>query len=507
MTTTATRRKIASRPTPPSLRRLFLVDFLDLPAATGVPGARWERFQIAHLDDPGTFRAENKSRQIAWSWLSAAEAVADALADLYGEPPRDSIFVSINQTEAAEKVRYARHIYESLAANPELAGKLPPLVRDSVLSVEFANGARLDSLPARPPRGRARANVYIDEFAHIREDEAIYTAALPIISKGGRLRIGSSPFGASGRFWEIMTEAIRQYPGYRRRITPWWETYSFCTAPAAARVQARRLDTGARVAMYGNDRIKAIYANMPIEDFQQEYECAFVDESRSFFAWEEIRSVTHAELYSESTTTRGAAIDGALQAIRNLAAAIRRGHAEPVMSAGFDVGRTRNTSELVIAGMTTAGDYPIRAVLTLDATPYDAQRDVLSAALAELPILRLWIDRNGIGSQIAEEMEAHAPAVAQGAQFTVTSKQLWATTAKRLIQQGRVKLPAQRDLAYQLHSIKRLIGAGRQSIFDTESNEKHHADKAWALFLALAAAEAGHTAPDPAALSGLFDYV
>lgn len=503
--TTTTRRRL--RPPPPSLRRLFLVDFLDLPAATSVTGARWERFQIAHLDDSGTFRAENKSRQIAWSWLTAAEAVADALADLYGEPPRDSIFVSINQTEAAEKVRYARHIYETLAANPELAGKLPPLVRDSVLSMEFANGARLDSLPARPPRGRARANVYIDEFAHIRDDEAIYTAALPIISKGGRLRIGSSPFGASGRFWEIMTEAIRQYPGYHRSVTPWWATYSFCVNPVAARRSAPHLDTSARVATFGNERIAAIFANMPIEDFQQEYECVFVDESRSFFSWEEIRSATHADLYAEIVITRGVAIGAALTAIRQLAAACRRGHAEQVMCAGFDVGRTRNTSELVIAGMTTAGDYPIRAVITLDATPYDAQRDVLTAALAELPILRLWIDRNGIGSQIAEEMEAHAPAIAMGAQFTVTSKQLWATTAKRLIQQNRVKLPAQRDLAYQMHSIKRLLGAGRQSIFDTESNEKHHADKAWALFLALAAAEAGRSAPDPAALAAMFEHV
>ena len=35
----------------PSLRRLFLVDFLDLEEATGVPGARWEFFQLDHLDD------------------------------------------------------------------------------------------------------------------------------------------------------------------------------------------------------------------------------------------------------------------------------------------------------------------------------------------------------------------------------------------------------------------------------------------------------------------------
>ena len=494
------RRRIAS------LRRLFLVDHLDLQQATGVADARWEFFQIDHLDDESAFRIENKSRQIAWSWVSAAEATVDALAHLYGDTPRDSVFVSINQTEAAEKIRYARHIYEVLAQHPDLAPRLPALERDSVFSLEFSNGARLDSLPARPPRGRARANVYVDEFAHIRDDEAIYTAALPIISKGGRLRIGSSPFGAAGRFWEIVTQAIRPYPGYTRHQTPWWETYSFSADPHAARRHAPALDTAARVARFGNQRIAVIFANMPLDDFRQEYECAFVDEARSFFSWEELRAVTAPDLYAEISSTRGAAIDAALTAIRQLAQAIRQGRAEPVMAAGFDVGRTRNTSELVVAGLSTAGDYPIRANISLDNTPYDAQADVLRYALAELPILRLWIDRNGIGSQLAEELERHAPGIASGAQFTVQAKQLWATTAKRLIQQGRVKLPADLDLAYQIHSIKRLISAGKQSIFDTETNEKHHADKAWALFLALAAADAGSNQPSADELAGLFEY-
>lgn len=503
--TPATARRITRQP--PSLRRLFLVDFLDMEAATGVSGARWEAFQLAHLDDDGTFRIENKSRQIAWSWLSAAEAIADAAgASITGTPPRDSIFVSINQNEAAEKIRYARRIYETLAANPALAGALPALTTDNALALGFSNGARLESMPARPPRGRARSNVYLDEFAHVRDDAQIYTAALPIISKGGRLRIGSSPFGAAGRFWEIMTEAIQQYPGYTRRVTPWWVTYAFCTDPPTARRMAPAMDTAARVARFGNQRIRMILANMPIEDFQQEYEAAFVDETRSYFTWEEIRAATPAQHYAEIASSRGAAVDAALTAIRQLAAAIRRGHAETTLAAGYDVGRTRNTSELVIVGLATTGAYPVRAVITLDECPYDAQIAVLSYALQELPIFRLWIDRNGIGSQLAEEMERNAPAQAAGVAFTVQSKQAWATTAKRLIQQSRTQLPASRDLAYQIHSIRKLIGAGKQNIFDTEQNDKHHADKAWSLFLALSAADAGNAQATPDALADLFGW-
>ena len=151
----------------PSWRRAFLIDNLDLIDATGVTDARWEAFQIDHLDDEKTFRIETKSRQIAWSWISAAEAVAEAHADLWGDQPRDSIFVSIKTEEAAEKIRYARRIYDSLKERSPIGSSMHRITRDGQLHLEFSNGARLNSLPAVPPRGRARANVYLDEFAHV----------------------------------------------------------------------------------------------------------------------------------------------------------------------------------------------------------------------------------------------------------------------------------------------------------------------------------------------------
>ena len=491
---------------PATMRRMFLVDHLDLAAASGVEDARWEYFQIDHLDDPGTFRVENKSRQIAWSWLIAAEAIADAHADLWGEQPRDSVFVSINLQEAAEKIRYARRIYETLCERAAIGCDLHPLERDSTLNLEFANGARLTSLPARPPRGRARSNVYLDEFAHPRDDRAIYTAALPIISKGGRLRIGSSPFGAAGMFWEIYAQALRPYPGFARKATPWWEVFAFCTNPPEARRLAPGLATAARVARWGNARIQAIFANMIAEDFQQEYECAFVDETRSYFTWEEIGQAQQPEMVCEVAACAGGDIGPALAAIDALARHITRGAAEDVLTGGYDVGRTRDTSELLIAGLSTAGSYPLRLMITLDRTPYDQQKAVILYALERLPLLRLWIDRNGIGNQLAEEMERAWPAVAQGVAFTAASKQFWATTAKRLLQQHRVLLPAHRDLAYQIHSIRKLIGAGKLNVFEVDANEKHHADKAWALFLALSAAEAGKTQPQAEELGAAFAY-
>ena len=460
-----------------SERAEFLLDNLDLPAASGVDDARFEHFQLALWSDDSTFRTEVKSRQIAWSFAAAADGLADAILD-----GRDAIFVSINQEEAQEKIRYAKRIHECLM----LSG-LPRMVRDSLTNVELANGARLTSLPARPPRGRARANVYLDEFAHVRLDREIYTAALPITSKGGRIRIGSSPMGASGVYWEVQTESLRRYPGYRRKSTPWWEVQSFCTSVREARRLAPAMPTQHRVDLFGNDRIKAIFANMPLEDFRQEYECEFVDETTAWITWDEIKAASTSDHTWSHGTARGKDLAPAMAAIDELAGMVERGEVEPAFAGGMDIGRTRNTSELYLVGLSAAESYPLRLAVTLDGVEFDDQEAVALHALARLPVTRLLIDRTGMGMQLAENMRRSRPERVIGVNFTNASKALWATDAKMLIQQGKTPLPADRDLAYQIHSIKKIVTASKNLSFDTGHSEKHHADKFWAWALALAA--------------------
>ena len=463
-------------------RALFLVENLDLPAATGVDDARWEQFQLAHLNDDSTFRIENKSRQIAWSWTVAAEGVAEAL--LYGQ---SSAYVSINLVEAKEKIRYARLVYETL---PRLT-RMPRLTRDNELGLEFDNGARLLSLPATPPRGKSRMNVYLDEFAHVQHDRQIYTAAMPIISKGGRLRVGSSPLGASGVFWEIYAEGLRTYPGYGRKHTPWWEVQAFCEDVAVALQEAPKMLTAQRVARFGRPRIQAMYDNMPQDDFRQEYECEFVDETSAWITWDEIRAVQDPRLRCWMVSGKDAGLD----AIAEMARGVPLGHVELVFAGGVDVGRTRNTTEIYLVGLSPTNTYPLRLAISLDNTDFDDQLTVLAHLLRSLPIVALQIDQNGIGRNLAESVARVAPGKAQGVDFTNATKALWATDVKMLIQQHKTPIPPDRDLAYQIHSIKRKVTPSKNLVFDTDANEKHHADRFWAWALALNAAYALGSGP------------
>lgn len=476
-------------------RAEFLIDNLDLPAAAGVSDAVWEHFQIAHLSDDSLFRIERKSRQIAWSFLSAAEAVADAILN-----QRDSLFGSINLEEAKEKIRYARAVYENLNISD-----LPRLIIENQLELEFETGVRLTSFPSKPIRGRPRSNVYLDEFAHVQRDRQIYKGSLPVISKGGRIRIGSSPLGASGLFWEIFAEPMQKYPDYQRKTTPWWEVAAFSNDPAKARTRAPAMQSFERLEYFGKDRIKAIFANMPLEDFQQEFECVFVDESTAWISWREIAANQNAELVFRAATVRDDQIGDCFAMIDEVAALACAGKIEAQLAVGGDIGRTRNASEFFAIGLGQSGQFPLRLALTLNNCSFEAQESVLKHLFKSLPVVGGFLDQNGLGRNLAENLMREFPYKVRGVDFTNESKKLWASDVKMLFQKQVVPIPIDRDLAYQIHSIKKIVSPAKNLIFDTARNEKHHADKFWALALALAAARREWLVDDPAAV-GSFSF-
>lgn len=417
--------------------------------------------------------------------MTAAEAVASSILT-----PRDlNVFVSINQDEAREKIRYAKLVMEALDAHVR-----PALTIDNSFELEFDNGSRLVSHPCRPVRGKPRANIYLDEFAHYAKDKDIYKSALPAATRGGRIRIGSSPLGAKGVFWEIFSQRMRPYPGYVRDLAPWWVVKALCNDLPAARQLAPGMATNERMERFGTVRIREIYDNLHLEDFQQEYECAFIDESTAWITWEEIKLNQAQDQSGEFLCWRAKNVDEAFVAIDQVAGAIRNRKIEGALAGGMDVGRRRDLSEIFFVGKTTTGQMPLRLMISLGTTPFESQKAVADACLERLPVTQMLIDQNGLGMQIAEQLMARHRSRVQGVDFTNASKELWAVELKVQMQRGNAPIPADRDLAYQLHSIKKTTTAAKNSVFDTSAGETHHADKFWALALALWAARAAQPA-------------
>ena len=464
-----------------TLKAQFAVDFIDLPQAAHNDDAVWENFQIAFLNNQSRFGIDVKSRQIAWSFTAAVDAFSDSRID----PGWPHVFVSINMDEATEKIRYLKSIWEAT----DLPAR-PKIVRDAATYIEFDDGSRFISHPCRPVRGKAGTRVYLDEMAHYRLglDRQIYLAALPASVKGsGYIRIGSSPLGASGMFWEIATESMKKWAGFdgHRMFIPWWEIRALCVDTKTAKLLAPAMLTQERVAMFGNSAIKEIFENMFLEDFQQEFECAWMDEATAWISWEIIKGITDENLLH----FKAASVDEALALIPRIMDAMQAGKMEDVLCGGMDIGRKHDKTEFYILGKGTLGHLPVRAMITLSNVKYDDQQECFRQIISRLPFTQVLIDQNGIGAQLAENLTGTGKA--QGVNFTNETKELWAVHARLEAERGHSPIPADRELAYQIHSIKKHITASKNNVFDTERNAKHHADKFWAWALGLYAGSGG----------------
>lgn len=461
-------------------RTSFLVRYLNLPEASNISDAVWEKFQLDELNNDSMFAIERKCRQVGWSFLIAMRGVADAILD-----KRSSAYNSINQKEAQEKIRYARSIYYNL----QTPFQLPRIITDNKNEIEFDNGARLVSTASA--RGIPNANFFIDEAAWKKNAREVFTASVPIISKGGTFRMGSSTNGASGIFWEIDTESFQKFPDFVRTSTKWWEVQAFCKDVKEARKLAPFMSTEDRVELFATDRLKLIFRNSIIEDFQQEYEAVYVDETTAWITWTEIQKAQQENLLCFEIEVKDSQVAEALQAIDSLKAEIQKGNVENVLFGGYDVGRNNHKSELFLVGKSTSGNLPLRLMITLDKCDFDSQLAVICYALQTLPIVSLMIDQNGIGNNLAENSMKAFPSKAVGVNFTNATKAYWAGNMKMFFQQGKIIIPVNRDLGYQIHSIKKKVTLSGNSVFDVEKDEKHHADKFWALALAGTGAKDG----------------
>ena len=464
----------------PTDQLYFLVDYLDLPEATGDPKAVWEPFQIKFLTNRSQFTCDLKGRQVGWSWIAAAEAVAESCL----HPRSTHIFISINQDESREKVRYAKTIIDSLDREVR-----PKLVIENQQELEFDNGSRILSHPSRPVRGKAKANLYLDEFAHYPKDREIYTAAVPVTTRGGRLRIGSSPLGAHGLFWEVASQSLRKYPGYSRSTIPWWTVTALCTDLEEAKA-ADKMPTEARVGAFGTKRLQDIFENLLLEDFQQEYECSWVDESVAWIPWEEIQRNQLEDAEGALWYRQAKTYSYALEVIDIVARAVENRKIEASFVGGMDIGRKKNLTEIVLLGRDDGRKLPYRLGISLFGTEFDDQYSIVAKILQVLPVTKFLVDQGGLGMQLAENLKKTFPRVVDGVDFTLDWKSSAAVELKVKMERSEIPLPLDRELGYQIHSIKKLVTSNKTAVFDTARSEKHHADKFWALALAVWAGKA-----------------
>ena len=452
-------------------------------------------WQDRYIKSMARFIAIVKSRRVGWSFICSLKGLIKALdPDRVGYTKQ---FVSYNEEDALEKISYAKQFYDSM---PDCDAKKKLIVDNkSMLCFQDKNGitqSRLISIPCRPPRGKG-GDISLDEFAiyNAKMQKLVYDAALPVISRGGTIEMGSSPLGKIGQFYDILTD--KDTYDYERYNIPWWFCRDLCIdVPTAVKI-APSLTTPERVETFGTKIIQQIFQNNDYDTFRQEYECDFIDSSESYIPLDLIYANTPGKrdgdldlslcekMDDEEYWEYNRCIDFQTYSDLDLAILNYRPAAHgDTLFLGFDVGRYHDASAIVIIGRMPDGKKRDFVRIEMRNMPYDNQYDLVLKAYRELPIFRGRMDSGGIGNQLGENLHKVLGDRLECVQFSPEEKELMAIDVKRGLEQREFLLSNDKEFHRQIHSIKRTYNGGKYFKYDAERNEKGHADSFWAWALA-----------------------
>jgi len=430
-------------------------------------------FQVGVVNSYGRYNMGVKSRQMGWSTICVA---GRAVAKSHMIKGHRSLIVSYNLAEAKEKIKLVKMLSDGVPARFQVK-----LAKDNALGVEYENHSEIMSVFST--RGYQNADVYLDEFAFFPDQAKSYKDTVPMIRRNPdkQLFIGSTPFGKLGLFYDIFSRAGNKYKNYDRFLWYWWDSPFYCKDVAGARKDAHMLTTPCRLEKYGTEAILELYEALgDIEAFQQEFEGYFFDEATSFFPYDLI-------------TKRMRFFDEELQAVlpKNLEEIGR--HTKGRLYCGYDVGRVRNASEFFVFDLrkdALCNKFIHLYNETFDNTEFHIQKEYLRNFINTYQRLigAVAIDRSKIGMNMSEDLKKEFPRIIEPVEFTNSSKAEMANTTKIFFTDGIIELQPDKDLMMQIHSIKQMITPMKNVRYDVERNEKHHADKFWAIALACYAA-------------------
>jgi phage FluMu gp28-like protein len=316
--------------------------------------------------------------------------------------------------------------------------------------VLFRHGSRITALPSNPDTARGfTANVVLDEFALHRDSRKIWAALFPVASRPDlKLRILSTPNGRDNKFYELVTA---QDSLWSRHIVPIY----------------------AAVAQGLNRNIEELRTAVADEDiWAQEYELKWLDEASAWLPYELITACEDPQAGSPQEYQGGFCYIGNDIAARN---------------------------DLWVAWvLELVGDVLwTREVSVLRRATFAEQDATMAELMRRYRVARLSMDQTGMGEKPVEDARRRYPGRVEGVLFTPQAKLAVATIGKAAFEDRRVRIPAgDLILRADLHKPKKVVGPTGMPRLVAESDLAGHADRFWALMLAVAAADPGKY-PEP----------
>lgn len=404
-------------------------------------------YQQEWLLDFTRFALLNKARQIGASHTYAAAAV---LWSLLGET---TTIVSVGEREAQEVLeKCARHCL-SLERFGSAWAKLSTTNKTELRT---ASGGRIIALPSTSGGRGYSGNVLLDECAYYSHPEQVWDAAGGTVLHGYKLRAMSTPNGV-GNLWHQLWSDPKQHDGY---------TLHEVTLDKA-REQGLKVDDSECWRMSrGDPRV-----------YDQLFRCKFLDGQLQYFA---------SEILGQ------AFVDDAARRLSNT-----HPH-EDTSYGGLDIGLDRDRTSLVIVQRGPSG-YSVVHVESHPTTDDQLLDQLVEKALVFWRCRRLALDATGIGSIPAKRFKRQHGGKVEPVDFTSKSKEDLVTGLYQALASDGLKVPKSyvypdggqdeaSKLRDDLSAIRRSVTAAGNVRYDAPRTSQGHADRAWALMLAVHAA-------------------
>ena len=429
-------------------------------------------YQAAWIRDTSRIKVMEKSRQIGMSWASAYRAVVTTAAkgilhDTWVSS-RDEIQARLFGEDC---VRFARLL--NLAAHDLSVRLLDGKEKITACVLPFENGRSINSMSSNPnAQAGKRGTRILDEFALHPDPRQLYAIAYPGTMWGGSLEILSTHRGSDNFFNELVLEA--KHKGNPKKIS--LHTVSIETAVdqgLLGKLKKKWPKDDPRQALDKDSFLQSLRDQCPDDEtWRQEFLCEPADDTAAFLSHDLLAACEVPVLGMEGYDLR--------QAVGPL-------------HIGVDLGREHDLTVLYV--VETVGDVRwTRRIEVLDRQSFDAQEAALDALLSHPKTVRCCIDQTGLGRQFAERAALRYGAHrVEGITFTAGTKETLAYPVRTAFERRTLRIPADPKLRSDLRAIRRETAPGGHTRFSADRGKNGHADRFWALALAL------HAAKQPAA--------
>jgi phage FluMu gp28-like protein len=410
------------------------------------PALQLYAYQRRWVMDESRFKIAMFARQAGKTFTSTLELALDCVKAESGGGRRRWVILSRGERQAREAINEGVkvHLRAMQAGFRELEVDYGAAAK--ALEVELPGGSKITALPANPDTARGfSANVLLDEFAFHADSRAIWRALFPVISKPGlKLRVISTPNGKGNKFYELMTGS-----------DDGWSRHSTNIYQAVADGLPRDIDELRRGA--GDPDLWA-----------QEFELQWLDEASAWLDYDLIDGCEHKDAGNPELYAGGPCYVGVDIAARN--------------------------DLFVIWVVEKVGDvYWTREIQAEKRISFAEQDQRLADVFRRYRVLRCCMDQTGMGEKPVEDAKRrHGDSRVEGVLFTGPNKLTLATTGKDAFEDRRIRIPAaQPAVRADLHKLRKVVGPTGTPRFVADSDSTGHADRAWACFLALNAADQG----------------